>query len=195
LEKACKQLHIWQEQRAIVEDDLPLSINVNISGKQFIRPEIVDEIKDILKKNYINPTSLSLEITENSFVDNNELFQDVLEKIRKIGINIYIDDYGRGQSSFSCLQRYPVNKIKIDSFYIRWMDSDIKNSEIIRTILNLAKSLDMSVVAEGVETHKQLKNLKNMNCPSVQGFLLSKPLDWIAASELLSKNRKMYNPD
>ena len=74
------------------------------------------------------------------------------------------------------------------------MDSDLKNSEIIRTILNLAKTLDISVVAEGVETHKQLQILKDMNCPSVQGFLLSKPLDCFAASELLSKNRKMFTP-
>ena len=75
------------------------------------------------------------------------------------------------------------------------MDSDAKNSEIIRTILNLANSLGMSVIAEGVETHKQVKKLKDMDCPSVQGFIFSKPLDRIAAGELLARNRKIYNPN
>jgi EAL domain-containing protein (putative c-di-GMP-specific phosphodiesterase class I) len=147
-----------------------------------------------LKKHNIDPATLSLEITESLLLDNNESFRNVLEQIREIGINIHVDDYGKFHSSFGCLKSYPVNTIKIDSFFIRWMDNDGNNLEKIRTILNLAKSLDMSVVAEGVETHEQLLNLKDMNCPSVQGFLLSKPLDCFAAGELLARNRKMFIP-
>jgi diguanylate cyclase (GGDEF)-like protein len=194
LNQACKQLQIWQNLIAGTSDPLPLSINVNVSGKQFSRPDVVDHIERIIRENKITPSTLSLEITESSLIGYDELFHKVLGKIRDLGVNIHVDDFGRGYSSFGYLQRFPVNTLKIDALFTRWLGSNDNNTEIVRTILKLARSLGMSVVAEGVETNVQLQKLVDINCPFVQGYYLSKPLSRVAAGEMLSKNRRIYQP-
>lgn len=194
LQQASKQLHIWQGEIKEVSDTLPLSITVNFSGKQFSRPEVVDHIARIIKENKIDPSTLCLEITESLLIESDTRFHDVLEKIRKLGVNIHVDDFGRGYSSFSYLQRFPVNTLKIDALFTQLLGGDGKNSEIVNTIVNLAKSLGMSVVAEGVETEVQLQALKEIKCTHVQGFYLSRPLKRDAARELLLRNRKIYQP-
>jgi diguanylate cyclase (GGDEF)-like protein len=192
LQQSCEQLKIWQNLVASISDPSPLSINVNFSGKQFTRPDIVSNISKIICESKIEPSTLSLEITESLLIGYDELFHDVLTKIRNLGVNIHVDDFGRGYSSFSYLQRFPVTTLKIDALFTQWLGGDGKNSEIVNSIVRLARSLGMSVVAEGVETDAQLKKLIDIRCPYVQGFFLSKPLSREAAGELLSRNRKIF---
>jgi diguanylate cyclase (GGDEF)-like protein/PAS domain S-box-containing protein len=194
LDQACNQLKIWQDQIELNYDKLPLTISVNISGKQFTRPEIVDYIEKLILETKIEPSTLSLEITESLLIGYDDLFHIMLERIRGLGIKIYVDDFGRGYSSLSYLQQFPVNSLKIDALFTSWLGNKGKNSEIVRSIVHLAKSLGMSVVAEGVETEVQLENLREINCPSVQGYFMCEPLSGIAASDLLIKNRKLYQP-
>ena len=194
LEQACHQLSIWQKQIKKLPDSLPLYVTVNFSGKQFSRPELIDRIQKIIEKFEIDPTALCLEITESLLVEGDKPFHNVLEKIRNLGINIHVDDFGRGYSSLSYLQSFPVNTLKIDSVFTRWLGNGSKNCEIVHTIVRLAKALGMSVVAEGVETDLQLQKLAEINCQYVQGFLLSEPLGCDAAGEMLVRNRKIYQP-
>jgi diguanylate cyclase (GGDEF)-like protein/PAS domain S-box-containing protein len=194
LNQACNQLKMWQDQIELNYDELPLTISVNISGKQFTRPEIVDYIEKLILETKIEPSTLSLEITESLLIGYDDLFHIILERIRGLGIKIYVDDFGRGYSSLSYLQQFPVNSLKIDALFTSWLGTNGKNSEIVRSIVRLAKSLGMSVVAEGVETEVQLKNLSEINCPSVQGYFMCEPLSGIAASDLLIKKRKLYQP-
>jgi diguanylate cyclase (GGDEF)-like protein/PAS domain S-box-containing protein len=192
LEQACSQLRIWQDQIASQFDILPLSINVNISGKQLTRPNIVDQIERMIRENSINPSTLSLEITESILIGYDVLVYQVLESIRQLGVKITVDDFGRGYSSLSYIQQFPVSTLKIDALFTRWLGSDVKDSEIVLSIVRLARSLGISVVAEGVETDVQLRKLKEINCPSVQGFYLSEPLGRTAVGELLDCNRKIF---
>jgi len=194
LQQACKQLHIWQMAIEKVSDTQPLSITVNFSGKQFSRPEVVNQIQRIIRDNHIDPSTLSLEITESLLIESDHRFHDVLENIRTLGVNIHVDDFGRGYSSFSYLQQFPVNTLKIDALFTQLLGSDGKNSEIVNTIVNLAKSLGMSVVAEGVETDVQLQKLREIQCTHVQGYFLSRPLKRDAAGDLLLRKRKIYQP-
>ncbi len=188
LEQACRQVRIWQEQNPQSPGARPVTVNVNMSGKQFSNPDIVAQIQKILRETGVEPGSLSLEITETFLMGSEEPFHEVLEEIRRLGINLQVDDFGRGYSSLSYLQRFPVTTLKIDSFFTRWLSTEGKNAEIVRTILTLAKSLGMSVVAEGVETDLQLQKLKEMDCPYVQGFYISEPLNAAEAGELLAFN-------
>jgi diguanylate cyclase (GGDEF)-like protein/PAS domain S-box-containing protein len=194
LDQACHQLKLWQDQIELNFDKLPLTVSVNISGKQFTRPEIVDQIEKLILKTKIEPSTLSLEITESLLIGYNDLFHILLERIRALGVRIFVDDFGRGYSSLSYLQQFPVNSLKIDALFTSWLGTNGKNSEIVRSIVRLAKSLGMSVVAEGVETEVQLNNLKEIDCPSVQGYFMCEPLSGIAASDLLIKNRRLYQP-
>jgi diguanylate cyclase (GGDEF)-like protein/PAS domain S-box-containing protein len=194
LRQACKQLSIWQKAIKGVSDTLPLSVTVNFSGKQFSRPEVVHQIDTIFREYKIDPSTICFEITESLLIECDSQLQDVLDEIKSLGVNIHVDDFGRGYSSFSYLQRLPVNTLKIDALFTQLLGSDGRNSEIVNTIVNLAKSLGMAVVAEGVETNVQLQKLKEIQCTHVQGYYLSRPLDRVSAGELLLGNRKILQP-
>jgi EAL domain-containing protein (putative c-di-GMP-specific phosphodiesterase class I) len=192
--KACQQLKHWQDRFTDAEDPTPLSITINFSGKQFTRADVIEHIEDILVASEVDPGSISIEITESLLVEGDQPFLDILEQIRNLGLNIHVDDFGRGYSSLSYLQNFPVNTLKIDSLFTRWLGNDGKNSEIVQTIVKLAESLGLSVIAEGVETAAQLKTLADIHCQYVQGYYLSQPLGRDAASELLLQHRQMYQP-
>ena len=188
LREACSQLRMWQDH---VPPDLThplLSVNVNISGKQFSHPDLVENIKKILQETNVDPSCLSLEITESWLMEGKEPYQDTLDKIRRLGIKLQVDDFGRGYSSFRYLQSLPVTTLKIDQLFVQRLGVDSNNSEIVRSIVGLARSLGMSVVAEGVETEIQLRKLKELGCPLIQGFYISKPLNGMKAEQLLLKN-------
>jgi diguanylate cyclase (GGDEF)-like protein/PAS domain S-box-containing protein len=188
LREACSQLRSWQERTKPDTDHSPLSVNVNISGKQLSHPDLVENIKKILNETGIDPTCLSLEITESWLMEGKGPYQDTLDKIRRLGIKLQVDDFGRGYSSFRYLQNLPVTTLKIDQLFIQRLGVDSNNSEIVRSIVGLARSLGMSVVAEGVETEIQLRKLKELGCPYIQGFYFSKPLTAAKAEQLLVKN-------
>jgi len=193
LREACKQVRIWQD-RGLSSPINPLSVSVNISGKQFSRPELVDQIGNILHEFKVTPTSLNLEITERLLVENNDSIMESMQRLRDLGINFQIDDFGRGYSSFSYLQHIPVNTLKIDSLFIQRIGQNQSNAEIIRSIVGLAKSLGMSVIAEGVETDSQFQQLKQLECHFVQGFYFSEGIRGEEAEKLIIQNRKESDP-
>ena len=182
IREACRQLKIWQQQFPI---DPPLSVSVNISGKQLSRPDLVDEIKAALKETGIDPSTLKLEITESVIMENAEYAVEMLLQLRALNVQLNVDDFGTGYSSLSYLHRFPVNTLKIDRSFVSRIDAKSENSEIIGTILTLAKNLGMSVIAEGVETDEQLQRLYSLGCLEGQGFLFSVPLDGESVAKLL----------
>ncbi len=194
LEQACMQLRDWQKKEKRNSSFPLISMNVNISGKQISDPQIVSSIKRIITESKIVPSTLSLEITEGSLIETNDFFLNILGEMVKLGINFYVDDFGRGYSSFGYLQKLPVHTLKIDALFSQLLDEDNRITEIIKTIIEMAKSLGISVIAEGVETRGQLQKLIEMKCPFVQGYYFSKPLNRNDAGELLFKNRRLFIP-
>jgi len=126
-------------------------------------------------------------------MENRRDFFEQLDRIRKLGINLQIDDFGRGYSSYSYLQYFPINSLKIDSAFIHRLGGKGANVEIVRSIVHMAASMGMSVVAEGVETAIQYEKLKNLGCPFIQGYFVSVPLKGDQAGELLAKNWKPHS--
>ena len=183
LREACRQMRAWQEQ---FPEHGPLLINVNLSGKQFTQPDLIEQVNTTLRQTGLPPESLKLEITESTVMENTEKAIRMLDQLRALGVKLSIDDFGTGYSSLSYLHRFPIDTLKIDRSFVGQMDSSSENAEIVRTIVLLARNLGMDVVAEGVETQEQLMQLKEMGCETGQGYLFSKPVDAAAAEWLLS---------
>jgi diguanylate cyclase (GGDEF)-like protein/PAS domain S-box-containing protein len=188
LRQACSQVKYWHGQINCDKGGLPLSINVNISGKQFAQMDLAAQIEKTLEDFAIPPSTLNIEITESLLVERKFPLYQELEKIRALGVNLQVDDFGEGYSSFGYLQSLPVNSLKIDSAFIHRLGVHGNNSEIVRSIVGLGKSLGMSVIAEGVETETQYRMLKELGCPFVQGYYFSEPLSGEKAGELLLWN-------
>lgn len=170
LEEVCKQLKYWQEKGY-----RPVRIAVNISPKQFVQDNFAVKIHEKIQKYEINHSSLEVEITESAMTDMQDTFT-TLKELKDIGVVISIDDFGTGYSSLSYLKKYPIDIIKIDQSFIKDMELDDKNAAIATTIIQLAHSLGMEVIAEGVEKDRQVEILKSANCQKAQGYLFSKPV-------------------
>jgi diguanylate cyclase (GGDEF)-like protein/PAS domain S-box-containing protein len=185
LRSACYQMRAWQERFPTIP---PLSISVNLSSKQFLQPNLIGQIAQILQETNLNASSLKLEITESAIMEDAETAAAMLLQLRSMGIQIYIDDFGTGYSSLSYLQRFPVNVLKIDRSFTSRMGVNGEDSEIIQTIVMLANKLGIDVVAEGVETAEQLAQLREICCPQAQaqGYFFSRPLNIKAAEILLA---------
>lgn len=186
LRQACMQMQSWHTQYPI---EPPLSIHVNISRKQFNQPNLVDNIQQILQDTDLDPRFLSLEITESLFVEYDEIFNETLARLTKLGIKLQIDDFGTGYSSFNYLQRLPVSSIKIDSIFVAKMKLGNRHTEIVRSIVNMAHSLGMEAIAEGVETEEQVAQLQAIQCNSGQGFYISRPVSGEFGKEILRRTR------
>lgn len=185
LREACRQIVRWQERFSASE---PLWMSVNLSIKQFTQPSLPEQVGNILRETNLDPRSLKLEITESLMMENIETAIDMLKRLRALGIELSIDDFGTGYSSLSYLHRFPLSTLKIDRSFVSNMDEGNENTEIVRTVVTLARSLGMQVVAEGVETEEQLALLRTLGCEYGQGYLFSRPIDAEAANALLSKN-------
>jgi diguanylate cyclase (GGDEF)-like protein/PAS domain S-box-containing protein len=187
LRSACCQMRAWQERFPTTP---PLTISVNLSSKQFLQSDLIEQIGQILRETGLSACSLRLEITESAIMENAEIAATMLFQLRDLGIQIYIDDFGTGYSSLSYLQRFPVNALKIDRSFISRMGVDGEDSEIVQTIVILARKLGIDVVAEGVETAEQLAQLRGLCCTQAQGqgYFFSKPLDCKAAETLIAES-------
>ncbi len=183
LREACQQTRLWQEQ---FPGDPPLWISVNMSGKLFMKSNMVDELLGILEETGLEPRDLRLEVTENVVMDHADLAIRNLMELRALGIQLSIDDFGTGYSSLSYLQRFHYDQLKIDRSFVSQLSSRGDSRAIVETILNLANSLGIGVVAEGIETADQVDHLKKMQCPHGQGFWFSRPLAVPAAEELMA---------
>ncbi|MBI4784735.1 MAG: EAL domain-containing protein [Oscillatoriophycideae cyanobacterium NC_groundwater_1537_Pr4_S-0.65um_50_18] len=183
LRQACQQMKIWQQQ---YESCQTMVINVNLSCKQFLQSDLLEQIDCILSETDLQPQYLKLEITESLFMSHTEATRFKLRRLRNHGVNLSIDDFGTGYSSLSYLQRFPINTLKIDRSFITHLGTGGENSAIVEAIMVLAHKLGISVVAEGVETVEQLDYLQAIGCEQAQGYLFSCPVAAHKIAELLS---------
>jgi EAL domain-containing protein (putative c-di-GMP-specific phosphodiesterase class I) len=160
---------------------------VNLSSKQFTRPDLIDQIIQTLQHTGLDPRFLKLEITESVIMENVGTAISMLQQLRALGVESCIDDFGTGYSSLSYLHHLPMETLKIDRSFVGRMVRNDENIEIVRTIVTLARSLGMEVVAEGVETIEQLGQLRLLRCDAGQGYLFSKPTDAKAAEALIAE--------
>jgi diguanylate cyclase (GGDEF)-like protein len=191
LNETSQQIAKWQK---VSPDYKDLMVSVNISGKHLSNDDLVDDVESVLESSKIAASALKLEITESSAMENAEHTINVLNKLKHIGVQLSIDDFGTGYSSLSYLHRLPFDTLKIDRSFVYSVGEHGENSEILQTIISLAKNLKMRVIAEGVETTSQLAVLRNLGCDYAQGFLLAKPKGREETEELLYA-RKNWLPE
>ena len=181
LSTACRQGKTWHSLRKTQ----PLLMAVNLSSRQFSQPELRQSLVNILLDSGLDPQYLELELTESILVENISVARSKLNALKMLGIKIAIDDFGTGYSSLSYLQQFPFDILKIDRCFIRNIQQNMKNAAITKAILQMARSLDFKVIAEGVEMEEELNFLRQNNCDEVQGFLFSRPLPASEFEELL----------
>jgi len=181
--EACRQLRAWQVQ---FRRTPPLTMSVNISGAQFMQPDLPMQVDRILRENGLWGNALKLEITESIIMEKARDTAPMLEHLRGLAIRLSIDDFGTGYSSLSYLRRFEIDTLKIDASFVGKMTHDDDASEIVRTIVNLARNLGKEMIAEGVETATQLARLRAMGCNYAQGHYFSRPIPAEAASKLLA---------
>ncbi len=187
LQEACQQICTWNATR---KDCPSLIMSINLSTKQFLQPNLATEIGSLLREMRIAPSTLKFEITESAVMQDPSAAADVLFQIKSLGVQLSIDDFGTGYSSLSYLQKFPMNTLKIDRSFTAEIDHGGDSTEIVRTILPMAKALRLDVIAEGVETSEQLAVLSNLQCEYAQGYYFSKPLTAADAAALLENNPK-----
>ena len=190
LKKSCLQLVEWQRRSPL---DKSLVMSINLSGKHFAQPDIVEQISQIIVETGVNPACLKLEITESAIMENAENTIAMLKNLRALGVNLSIDDFGTGYSSLSYLHRFPIDILKVDRTFVSTMENGTENGEIVRTIISLAKTLDLKVVAEGIETIHQLHQLRILGCEYGQGYLFSRPVNAEDAQAILEDKTRWQN--
>jgi EAL domain-containing protein (putative c-di-GMP-specific phosphodiesterase class I) len=181
---AAEQLRIWQKQHRLSD---PLSISVNMSCRQFSQPDLVYQIERVLLETGLDARCLRMEITESAIMEHVETASSVLTKLKALGVKLALDDFGKGYSSLSYLHQFPFDTLKLDRSFIARIGPRGENLEIVRTIVSLAQVLGLDVVAEGVETARQLAQLQDLGCQLGQGYFFSRPLTAQAASAMLEQ--------
>lgn len=183
-EEACKQLRVWQQK---FRAHSKVSMSVNLSTTQLMRPDVVAGIDLILRNSGLYGKSLKLEVTESVLMENAQYASAVLEQLKALNIAISIDDFGTGYSSLAYLRRFPIDTLKIDYSFVKRMLEDEESSEIVRTIVTLAKNLGKDTVAEGVETRSQFQALVDLDVNMIQGYFVAPPLPKEVAESLLER--------
>ena len=171
LRTACLQLVEWEKDPATA----PWTLAVNVSARQFRHPHFVDEVLGVLEETGANPQRLKLELTETLLLDDVEDTVERMTTLRALGLGFSLDDFGTGYSSLSYLKRLPLDQLKIDQSFVRDLLTDANDASIARTIVTLAQSLDLGVIAEGVETCEQRDMLASLGCHMWQGYLFGRP--------------------
>lgn len=184
LTMACQQMCVWQRDFPHTEN---LTLNVNLSAKQLSKPTIVREIQNTLLQTGIKPECLRIELTESAIMENLHEGVELLAALRESGMRIEIDDFGTGYSSLQLLHKLPLDVLKVDRGFVSGMARSTESMALVRTVLTLAESLGLDVIAEGIETEEQRVQLMSMGCRLGQGFLFAKPLDVAAVEALLHK--------
>jgi diguanylate cyclase (GGDEF)-like protein len=185
LREACRQMKDWRSRYPSMAN---AGVAVNISPNTFSQVSLVPEIAAILKETGLPGSGLKIEVTEAVLIRNSEAMSFVLSQLRALGVQLCLDDFGTGYSSLSYLHRFPLDVLKIDrSFISSLKPQENKSSGIVKTILSLARNLNMAVVAEGVETEQQLAELLALRCDYAQGYLFSKPVEPAEVEKLIGK--------
>lgn len=178
LETACRQAVAWQQTGYANF----LRMSVNLSTRQLSEPSFVDMVKAVINETGLSPELLELELTESMLMNKSQEVLDCLFTLRKMGVGLSIDDFGTGYSSLSYLSRYPITSVKIDQSFTKGIPEDKRATTLTRTIISMGREMGMRVIAEGVETERQMKFLDEHRCDEIQGFLLSKP---VSADDLI----------
>jgi diguanylate cyclase (GGDEF)-like protein len=186
LREACKQARIWQVEYPTTP---PLVMSVNLSAKQFQNPKLVEEITQALDESGLAPSCLKLEITESTVMQDAPVTLTKLNELKELGVRLAIDDFGTGYSSLGYLKRFPVDTLKIDRSFVKGLSADGGDNAIVRAVVTVAKSLNMDVTAEGVETEGQLAELKALGCDRGQGFLFARPVTAERVAPLLASDQ------
>jgi diguanylate cyclase (GGDEF)-like protein/PAS domain S-box-containing protein len=189
LRNACLQNVSWQKVGLA-----PIRMAVNVSGQQFFRGDIVNDVQTALRETGLDSQWLELELTESLTLDCSEISIRIMRELKKIGVSLSLDDFGTGWSSLSYLRRFPLDRIKIDRSFLRDVSSQSPSEAVVRSILNLGRNLGLDCVAEGVETHEQLGYLQNQKCAEMQGFLYSKALPADECAALINAERSLELP-
>jgi diguanylate cyclase (GGDEF)-like protein len=174
LREACRQARAWQKE---FSKNSSFSMNVNLSINEFAQSNLADHISQVLKESGLDPSKLKLEIVESAITKNAECATNMLKRLRALGVRLSLDDFGTGYSSFESFNHLPVDTLKIDRSFIKEINGDEKDWNIVQAIIMLAHSLGMDVTAEGIETATQLRKLRLMKCTHGQGYYFSKPMD------------------
>ena len=190
LRTSCRQMVQWQRKS---ESNKDLFVSVNLSGKHFAQKDLVKQIESIIKETEIDPKYLKLELTESAVMQNAESVISMLKQLRELGIQLSIDDFGTGYSSLSYLHRFPINTLKVDRSFVSQMEDGSENGEIVRTVVALAKTLGLDVIAEGIESIHQLHQLRILGCEYGQGYLFSRPVPVEEAERLLEDKARWEN--
>jgi diguanylate cyclase (GGDEF)-like protein len=183
LRQAAAQVRAWQER---FPSDPPLSLSVNVSARQLREPGLVDGVGEILAQTGLRPSSLRLEVTETA-LRGDDGAAEVLSRLRSLGLHLDLDDFGTGYCSLGCLHRFPIDAFKVDQSFVRLMDRSGEHAGVVRTILALARTLNAGIVAEGVETPRQLARLRALHCEKAQGHCFSEALEPAAAEALIPR--------
>lgn len=186
LEEGCRQTREWQRS---CPQNPPLYVSINLSVKQFTQPHLVEQVAVALHNAGLDPASLRLEITETMLMNADSAIR-MLGQLNALGVVISIDDFGTGYSSLSYLHRLPIGNLKVDRSFVNSMSQNKESYEIVRTIITLAQSLGLTIVAEGIETNEQLEMLRKLNCGYGQGHFFSKALrvEWAASMLFANAN-------
>jgi diguanylate cyclase (GGDEF)-like protein len=181
LREACRQMAEWRRCYPRLG---PLTISVNVATRQLSDSCLVEDVESALADSGLHPESLALEMTESSIMGNAQRTLTTLDRLKAMNVGLEIDDFGTGYSSLSYLQRLPFDTLKIDRSFVREMAAGNGSLDIVKAILQLAHSLKLDVIAEGVETKRQLSKLRELGCDYLQGYLFSRPVDAGAAERL-----------
>ena len=187
LREACRTAHAWHQEFA---NRLTLGIGINLSARQFAHPGFVGEVESILRETGIDPATVRLEITESALAGgepgNLDRAVDVFTRLKQLGVRLGLDDFGTGYSSLSYLHRFPLDIVKIDRSFVAQLGRERESQAIIKTIMELARSLNLQIVAEGAETAVHVGHLRSLGCPQAQGFFFARPMDAAHLRQLLS---------
>lgn len=184
LKTACAQLKTWLPYSP------ELTLSVNLSSRQFTRPDLAPFVAGVLAEFHLKPHHLKLELTEGLLMNHSLRVRETLTALRQLGIKLHIDDFGTGYSSLAYLQRFDADTLKVDRSFVMRMLENSDSAELVRTIINMAHNLKMKVVAEGVETNEQYTQLRDLGCEYVQGYLFSKPVPAASAALFLPKQER-----
>jgi len=188
--EACRQNRAWQDAGFT-----PIHMAVNLSPRQIEQESLIEIIHQALRDSGMDAKWLTLEMTENCISRQPDVTARILNKLRHEGLKVSLDDFGTGYSSLSYLRQLPIDILKIDRSFVRDVTIDVKDGAIVRAIVTLAKSLSISIIAEGVETAEQETFLRDIRCESMQGFLISKPVSADDFTRLLENNQKPRGPE
>jgi EAL domain-containing protein (putative c-di-GMP-specific phosphodiesterase class I) len=182
LNEVCRQVREWSDAGQLGPG---VTVSVNLSGRQFHQPDLVKQVAGALSAAHLDPSRLTLEITESVVMGDAEVAVNLLHSLHEMNLRLYIDDFGTGYSSLSYLKRFPVDTLKIDRSFVSAMGGD--DRALVNAIVILAHTLGLNVIAEGVEHARQLDALRDIRCSQAQGFMLSEPLRGPDAIQLVSK--------